>query len=134
MPRYFPIEVPEPFQCIDSDLRSLVWRKGGIVADFALPLRDQVLRVRFDRVHVVRILDEMPLSTEQEPSPNDGVLPNHIAYRVEGALFWASQSATLFATAPNAKHYRFLTGWTCLDVIADDPPSLTVEAKERFDE
>jgi hypothetical protein len=133
MPRYFPIEAPEPFQCVDSDLKSLCWRQGGIVADFALPFSDKVLRVRFARVHIVRILDEMPLSTETEPSRDEGVLPNHFAYRVEGALFWASQSATFFATAPKAKHYRFVTGWTCLDVIADDPPTLTVEAKEGGD-
>jgi hypothetical protein len=126
MARYFPIEAPEAFECVNSDMRSLSWRGRAIVADFDIPESDRVLRVQFDRVHVLRVLDEMPLSTEHEPSPSVGLISNHFAYRVEGALFWASQSQALYDTAPNAKHYRFITGWTCLDVIADTPPTLTV--------
>lgn len=128
MPTYFPIDAPIAFQCVTSDMRTLLWQEGGIVADFYIPERDNVLRVRFERVHVVRVLDEMPLSTENEPSPNEGLIPNHFAYRVEGALFWRSQSEALFATRPDARHYQFVTGWTCLDVISDQAPSLTVEA------
>lgn len=129
MPTYFPIEAPEAFECVNSDLKSLSWQRGEVVADFDIPQSAKVLRVQFDRVHVVRVLDEMPLSTENEPSPSEGLVPNHFAYRVEGALFWSSQSEALYANTPNAKHYRFITGWTCLDVIADAPPLLTVQAK-----
>jgi hypothetical protein len=108
-------------------MKSLLWRDGGVVADFAIPQSYDVLRVRFDQVHVIRVLDEMPLSTEGETSPNEGLIPGHFAYLAEDTLFWNSQSAALYATSPNAKHYRFITGWACLDVIADSPPMMTVE-------
>lgn len=108
-------------------MSSLTWRGRALVADFDIPQRDRVLRVEFERVHIVRVLDEMPLSTENEPSPSEGLISNHFAYRVEDALFWLSQSPAFRDTAPNAKHYRFITGWTCLDVIADTPPLLTVK-------
>ena len=127
MPTYFPISSPLAFQCVSSDLRSLLWRGCGIVADFDIPQSHDVLRVQFDRVHVVRILDEMPLSTENEPA-SEGLIPNHFAYRVEGSLFWNSQSQALRDTSPHAKHFRFITGFTCVDVISDHAPLLTVEA------
>jgi hypothetical protein len=41
---------------------------------------------------IVRILDEMPLSIETDPSASQGLVPNHFAYRVEGAPFSVSQS------------------------------------------
>jgi hypothetical protein len=130
MPKYLPIDSPVSFECVNSSMMSLLWREGGIVADFAVPQSQDVLRVRFDRVHVIRVLDEMPLSTETETSSNEGLIPNHFAYLVKDALFWNSQSPTLYATSPNARHYRFITGWACLDVIADSPPTLTVEAAQ----
>lgn len=129
MPKYLPIDSPVSFESESSDMTSLLWRDGGIVADFAMPGQD-VLRVQFHRVHVIRVLDEMPLSTEIEASPNEGLVPNHFAYLVEDALFWNSQSPTLFFTSPDARHYRFITGCACLDVIADSPPKLTVEAAQ----
>lgn len=126
MPKYFPIEAPEAFLCVNSNMSSLTWRGRALVADFAIPATNRVMRVEFGHLHIVRVLDEMPLSTENEPSPSEGLISNHFAYRVEGALFWESQSTAFYATAPNAKHYRFITGWTCLDVIADTPPSFIV--------
>jgi hypothetical protein len=129
VPKYLPIDSPVSFESVSSDMMSLLWRDGGIVADFVIPGQD-VLRVQFHRVHVIRVLDEMLLSTEIEASPNEGLVPNHFAYLVKDARFWNSQSPALFATSPDARHYRFITGCACLDVIADSPPTLTVEAAQ----
>lgn len=127
MPTFFPIESPVAFQCVNSEMKSLLWRDRGIVADFNIPQSHNVLRVQFDHVHVLRVLDEMLISTENEPG-SEGLVPNHFAYRVEGSLFWSSQSEVVREANPDAKHYRFITGWTCLDVISDRAPLLTVES------
>jgi hypothetical protein len=68
----------------------------------------------------------MPLSTETEDTPNEGLVSEHFAYRVEGSSFWRSQSEALKTVHAKARHYRFITGWTCLDVIADIAPVMTV--------
>lgn len=75
---------------------------------------------------IIRILDEMPLSTEHENTPREGNIPHHFAYRVEGATFETTQSETWkFAQHP-ATHYRFVTGWTCLDVLSSKEPTFRV--------
>ncbi len=131
MPKYVPFQIGAEIQASLSDMIVLHWQKNGIVADFIIP-RDElnVIRVQFDEVHVVRILDEMPLSTEAEPTPNEGTVPEHFAYRVEGALFWQSQSDAMKIVHKLAQHYRFITGRTCLDVIASVPPAIVVVPSE----
>ena len=70
MPRYIPIDTSVPLQASLSDLASFHWNANGIVADFVLPDDEaHLLRVSFDRQCIVRILDEMPLSTEQDDTP-----------------------------------------------------------------
>ncbi len=69
MPIYFPIITEPVFRCSLSDLIDFRWTKrgsaspsfsGGIVADFEVPGDErQILRVEFDRVEILRILDEM---------------------------------------------------------------------------
>jgi len=122
---YFPLEMPMALESARSDLLSLAYRTDTFAADFSIPSDgSNVLRIRFGRQHIFRVLDEMPLSTE-EPT-RIGIIPNHLAYRIENALFWHSQSAAFRAIWPNARHYRFVTGGTCLDVIADDLPTISV--------
>ena len=84
------------------------------------------LRVQFARPEIIRILDEMPLSTESEETPKVGLVPDHFAYRVEGALFWNSQAEALKIVYPEAQHYRFITGWTCIDVVSVAGPIFAV--------
>ena len=127
MPVYHAIEQPLAIEASLSDLITLTWWDRGIIADFIVPGHDeQALRVHFDKAHIVRILDEMPLSTENEDSRSEDLVPNHFAYFVEGTLFWKSQSETFQAVFKEARHYRFVTGWTCLDVISDVEPSISV--------
>ena len=110
-----------------SDLVNLVLKARGLMADFVIPHDDRrVLRIQFERVDIIRILDEMPLSTEAEDTPNEGLLADHFAYLVDGALFWNQQSEAFKAVVTTARHFRFITGHTCLDVIAAGEPKLSV--------
>jgi len=132
MPKYFPIQTKVQIKASSSGMVALYWRSRGVIADFVVP-QDKFsrLRVRFDNTYIVRVLDEMPLSTEEE-SPTEGLVREHFAYRVEGARFWNTQSETFKFTHKDAQHYRFVTGNTCLDVIASAAPvieAVAVDAK-----
>jgi hypothetical protein len=136
MPKYFPIQGPIDIKCSLSNMIALQWRVppetqlASIVADFLIPGDDRnVLRVQVDKVHIIRVLDEMPLSTEVEGTPNEGLVADHFASTTEGSAFWRTQSDAL-KVFPKARHYRFITGWTCLDVIAELPPSISVAPSE----
>ena len=127
MPRYFPIEMKTEIKASASDMVTLYWRYGALVADFIIPQDNfSHLRVRFDRADIIRTLDEMPLSTEEHYSTNEGLVRDHLAYRVEDSLFWKTQSESFKFTHRDVRHYRFITGNTCLDVIASVPPLITV--------
>lgn len=130
MPKYHAIEQPLAIKTSLSDLIALTWEDQGISAEFAIPDdASRVLTVRFDKTHVVRILDEMALSTEPEHTPSEGLIAEHFAYLVEGSSFWKSQSEALQLVHSNARHYCFVTGWTCLDVISDEEPVITVTTR-----
>lgn len=114
----------------DSDMVSLIWNKPRLVADFRIP-GDQasVVRVECPRALIVRILDEMALSTETEVTEDEGLVPEHFAYKVRGAAFFFGQSEAFRFANPNLEHFRFITGWTCLDVMANEPPTVTIVAR-----
>jgi hypothetical protein len=127
VPKYSLIEQPIAIKTSLSDLIKLVLKGGALVADFLVPGDDQhALRVQFERVEIIRTLDEMALSTETEGTPNEGLLTEHFAYLVDGALFWNQQSDAFKIVHAKARHFRFITGWTCLDVIAAGEPKLSV--------
>jgi hypothetical protein len=67
----------------------------------------------------------MPLGTEEQ-APDEGLVPEHFAYRVIGGSFWEFQSDALKLIFKSAEHFRFVTGWTCLDVIANSAPLISV--------
>ena len=127
MPNYSPINVGVPLQASGSDLVSFSWSTNSITADFILPNDDnQLLRVSFDKQCIVRILDEMPLSTEEDDSPNEGLVSEHFAYRLEGAAFARLQSRAWKEVNAPVIHYQFVTGWACLDVLTAATPIFTV--------
>jgi len=127
MPNYIPMEIPALIHSSQSDVLSFHWDKSRrITADFLIPDNDgHVLRLSFDRAEVVRLLDEMPISTEAD-TRNVGLVPDHLAYEVTGSAFWAQQSEALKLSLPAMKHYRFITGWTCIDVLSLAKPTFTV--------
>ena len=124
--RYFPIWIEHEIKCSLSNLMTLRWQRESVIADFLIPNdEDRRLRVRFESVHVIRVLDEMLISTE-EPFPDEGHVAEHFAYRVEDSRFWNSQSESLRLTHADARHYLFVTGWACLDVISSVQPEIFV--------
>jgi hypothetical protein len=73
MPRYSPINIGVPLRASQSDLASFKWSTNSITADFILPDDDaHLIRVSFDKQCIIRILDEMPLSTEENDTPMKG--------------------------------------------------------------
>ena len=132
MPTYEPIETGISLKASASDLLGLNWDTNGIAADFILPDDDtRVLRVSFDRSCIVRLLDEMPLSTEEDETLNVGLVPEHFAYRLEGARFARMQSEAWKEISGPVNHYQFVTGWACMDVLSGGSPAFTLVARSE---
>jgi hypothetical protein len=112
---------------VRSDLRGFDWQNGN--ADFDVPGDDaQILRVSFEGGVIVRMLDEMALSTESDPSTWVGLVPKHFAYRVEGHPFFEAQSE-VWRLGLQMEHYCFMTGCGCLDVVTCIPPKFYLVAR-----
>lgn len=127
MPTYKAIDIGVALQAVASDLIAFEWKTNGINAVFILPDDDaRALRVSFDRPCIVRLSDEMAVSTEEEDTPNEGLIPNHFAYRIEGACFSRSQSETWKEVSGPVTHFQFVTGWGCMDVLSGGSPSFSV--------
>jgi len=124
MTKYEPIDAGLSFKASLSDLVAFHWDTNGIRADFAIPGDDRhFLSVKFDRPCIVRILDEMAVSTESDDTPTEGSIPEHFAYRIHEAVFFRMQSDAWRLSAGGPAHYRFITGWACLDVLSSAYPS-----------
>jgi hypothetical protein len=110
---------------------NLNYSGGELKADFDMNEMDKALRVYFEYALIFRLLDEFPLSTEEEFGPSDGLVKHGFAYRVEDALFWKAQSATFLELRKEARHYRFITSGSCLDVISEAPPVFSVVSVQQ---
>src|SRR5579862_8094533 len=127
MPKYSPINIGVPLRASRSDLVSFKWSTNGITADFILPDDDaHLLRVSFDKPCIIRILDEMPLSTEEDDTPNEGLVSEHFAYWLDGAAFARLQSSARKEVCAPVTHYKFVTGWACMDVLTAATPAFAV--------
>ena len=130
MPIYKPINAGVSIKASASDLLAFQWETNGIVADFVIPNDEvQMLRVSFDRPCIVRLLDEMPLSTEDDETPKEGLVPEHFAYRLEGARFANLQSSSWKEISGPVTHYQFVTGWACMDVLTGSSPTFSIIAR-----
>lgn len=130
MPTYEPIDAGICIKASASDLLAFKWQTNGIAADFLVPDDDvRALRVSFDRPCIVRLLDEMPLSTERDDTPIQGLISDHFAYRLEGALFARMQSEAWKEISGSVTHYQFVTGWACRDVLSAGRPSFSLIAR-----
>jgi len=130
MARYHPIDIGVPLQAGRSDLSAIKWATNGITADFILPDDDtSLLRVSFNKPCIVRLLDEMPLSTEDDDTPAEGRVPEHFAYLVEGSAFARLQSEAWKEVCGPVRHYQFVTGWGCMDVLSAALPSFSIEQR-----
>lgn len=132
MPRYEPIDSLITFKVSASDLAGFTWGTNGIQADFVIPGDEQhLLTVKFERQCIVRILDEMALSTEQDDTPPEGLIPEHFAYVVHDARFFRMQSKAWSSGWESLSHYQFITGWACLDVISPAYPTFELSDTEK---
>jgi hypothetical protein len=127
LPRYIPLAIKPKIKSSISDLLDFEWEVQSIWATFIIPENQHAaLEVSFAGQCIVRLVDEMPLSTEDDDSANEGLVADHFAYRVEGALFFRVQSEIFKHTHEACAHYRFITGWTCMDVVTNAKPCFRV--------
>ncbi len=107
------------------DLLHLRMEARALRAEFSFGGDDpRRLAVTFSAVAVLRALDDAHWSTEHD-EPCEGLSKHHFAYEVDGARFWRAQSSLITDQRGRRqpfRHYAFLTGWTCVDVISDQRP------------
>ena len=84
--------------------------------------QDAILQVFFANDCIVRILDEMALSTESAPERWAGLVPHHFAYRVEDDPFVDQQSETWRAVHEPFDHYVFHTDDSCVNILSQNQP------------
>jgi hypothetical protein len=132
MPKLIPLAVDPDIKASLSDMLDFRWAgTRSIKATFIIPdRRNDALQVLFRGNCIVRLIDDMPLSTETDDSPAEGLIKDHFAYRVEGSLFFRTQSEAFKIIYPNAAHYRFITLNTCLDVVSGAEPRFTVVKRD----
>lgn len=88
-----------------------------------------ILLIRFYPALVARALDEMWHSVETNSDRWRGI-DGSFARLIEGSEY-PTQPDTLNLIHPDAKHYAFVTGGDCVDVIALNPPhAMLIEADE----
>jgi hypothetical protein len=122
---YQPIDPGVPSDDIAEDDIVTLWEPSYFHAEFRLLSSDREnLRISFNAETIVRILDEMPLSTETDPLEWSGLVPGHFAYVVTGDKLPMGQSEA-WVSLNSPTHYRFLTGWGCMDVLSRNPPSFS---------
>ena len=125
--KLIPIDPGIDFDCSDSDLLRFDWQDQ--TADFIIPGDDEnALRVSFRNDVIVRIMDEMPLAMETDPATWEGLVPGHFAYRVEDGWSGGGKpevwGKAIGLGSPT--HYRFVTGWGCLEVLTHGEPEFTL--------
>ena len=131
MPTYFPIDIGVKFDCARSDLLHIDWNANALVAIFSLPDDTRDVRIRFEGMTIIRVLEEFALSTEIDVSEVEGLVLHHFAYRVEGSTFAATQSKVWMEAFGPVTHYEFITGSGCLDVLSCHEPSYDVMPGEN---
>jgi hypothetical protein len=100
----------------------IISNSNVINAYFSVAGQPELVKVYFPHADIFRVIDDFHIPLEQDEKLVTGRVSNHFAYRVEGAPFWAPQQETFEVVMPGSKHYRFVTGGNCLDVVSSDDP------------
>lgn len=125
MIRYTPIDSGVYWNSDLADLRYFDWQSQ--MAEWAFPDGKSLVRVWFGAADlIVRILNEFPLSTENEARERHGLVPHNFAYLVEGDPFLTSQSKVWRELNGPVQHYCFLTGNGCMDTITSSTPRFEI--------
>jgi hypothetical protein len=125
VPKYFPIDAGVSFDSSLSDIVAISWTEQNLSADFVLPGKGRTLRIRFTKETIVRLLGELALSSDND-TKNEGTVPLHFAYLVEGSAFEKAQSGAWKMVHGPVHHYRFVTGGGCMDVLSQAEPSFEI--------
>ncbi|MBL8631027.1 MAG: hypothetical protein JNM81_15445 [Rhodospirillaceae bacterium] len=126
MIKYQPIDCPK-LKSSHSTLIDFQWHRKAVELKFTYPKDDQrILQVNFDRAEIVRILDEFPLSTEEDKRHTTGLIVDHLAYLVEESPFYLQQSTVWRDQSKDVRHFRFVTGAYCADVMSRSDPRFCV--------
>jgi hypothetical protein len=109
------------------------WEVDGVDLAFtSLNNGLMVLRADFPGDCIVRVQSEYALSTEEEDDETTGIVPFHLAYRVEGGRFLRSQSAA-WVKAVQPQHFLLITPGACIDVLSAETPKFnTVMPRAGF--
>ncbi|MPT23495.1 MAG: hypothetical protein E2577_11080 [Starkeya sp.] len=130
MALYVPIPLEVPIKCSLSDIIRLSSDGRRVVAYFFVPHDDnKALKVVFENIYVMRMCDEHVLNLEDYPN-REGLVGENFLYRMERADFLLNQPAVKQSYEED-HHFRCVTGSTCLDVIADEPPAVTMVPREN---
>lgn len=126
MPKFEPLDIPAGFQADDCEASEIRWDTAGFDVLFVKP-SNSLLRMRadFELECIIRIQSEFALSTEEEEGETEGIVPLHLAYRVQGGKFLKSQSAA-WIQAHQPKHYLFITPGACIDVLSAAEPKFKI--------
>lgn len=132
--RYFPLDIGFEIHCTEAELLSFDWTTA--TAEFSIRdgADDATLRIVFQSDVIVRMIEEDALSTEDGSREAEGLVPYHFAYRVEGARFAEGLSEMWQMTHGPAKHFQFVTGGGCLDVLSASDPQFVVVPSATTDE
>jgi len=84
------------------------------------------VRIEFEGEFIFRVLDELWLSTTSNRNRWTGDLSS-FARTVRGDDF-AELHSFYFEMKGEAKHYQFVTGSACVDVIAYTPPKISLHS------
>ena len=96
---------------------------------FDLYGRDDILQVFFANDCIVRILDEMAISTESASERWQGLVPHHFGYRVEDDPFVDRQSETWRIVHEPFDHYVFHTDDSCVNILSGNQPYFALVPK-----
>ena len=106
------------------------WDSEHLIAEFGIgPDFAAFIRIEFDGPVIYRVLDETWLSTSTDSRRWEGDLTS-FARVVEGDDF-AELHSLFFELAPEARHYQFVTGSACLDVITAELPTASLHHREE---
>ena len=129
MPIYTSIPTGLPIRQDSCSLVDVSWKRRGLTALFSFSRmgepRPQAVRVTFESIIVMRVVDEMVYSLEERG--NDvGIMRDGFAYEVTDSPFLRTMTEASNLTYKNPKQYTFISLSDCLDVIAKSLPQFDV--------
>ena len=123
MPSYTPIQVPVAAEIPDVSLLVSGWKAGTFFVD--LEVGKQTVRASFRDPFSSRILTNVRIE-RLEAGEHQGLRRRYFAYSVLGADFWYEH---FNAMIDPVRHFRFVAGVNCVDVLSKETPVILVVSK-----